>query len=772
MVEYFYPDQQLHLPELSERFGLYSDRFIVRLKFEGGMGTCYKIEDENGKHYALKVIHSDLILNELSMLRYYEELKLWLTFSACDAVAEALSLTRINGIPCVVSAWMEHGDMTSLLQSKDKSLFYRTFDRIITGLKWVNDRYHVIHRDLKPGNILLDSENRAYVADWGLAKLVSDGMSTVRNSATIKNAKASHLTQEGSFLGTIIYASPEQIMGRTDIDHRSDIYSLGCMMYEWETGRPPFVANTIEKIATAHVNTKPRKIGGFLSSTNFKAESIIMKCLEKDPADRYQTYDEMLAALRTCAQKITSNFTPHVIKERSIPVNIGHDELIFRIKSENIGVVGSQNLSSVDFDEVEPYLKEALSLKTLGEYSKCAAIYSRLFFNEMISKFPDLCYNQHIAINYANCLNLLGKPQEALEVISTISDARVKPATYYVNLSNIYISSLEFQKCYETAREGLNKYPHDKDLLGNQTIALTELGRFDEAIRSANERLKYDHDIPAICEAAHIQYKQAESLKNTEFPKAVDLYKKALRLFKSALEINPAYADALYNVALILFKMKRYTDAMNFGSKISNIEHGTSAVNAFYAARNMLWVSAFESGLKFCDNWLKTYPDSIMLQRVRAEILVDGYVIDNYTKDGLPIVERSSLDFFSKIIKDEKHRIPTDLIFLAKIHCWMNEDAHIDYGIRLLEWGERNYPYNWKFNFYLAAFAHKYGDYEEALSQALKCKSKAPWRESIYSLLAKIYSAKGDEAAALRMRSEYARIKKEKDALYESCKNL
>lgn len=66
MVEYFYPDQQLHLPELSERFGLYSDRFIVRLKFEGGMGTCYKIEDENGKHYALKVIHSDLILNELS----------------------------------------------------------------------------------------------------------------------------------------------------------------------------------------------------------------------------------------------------------------------------------------------------------------------------------------------------------------------------------------------------------------------------------------------------------------------------------------------------------------------------------------------------------------------------------------------------------------------------------------------------------------------------------------------------------------------------------
>ena len=772
MTEYFQINQLLHLPELSGKLNIVSDSFYIRQKFDGRMGTCYRIEDSLGKSYALKVIHPDLILNDTSLSRYSEELKLWLTFSACDAVAEAIAVIRINEIPCVISVWMGGGDMTALIHHNDKALFYSSFDRIISALKWVNDHYHVIHRDLKPGNILLDSENKAYVADWGLAKIVSDGLNEVRQSTTIKSGEASHLTQEGYFVGTIIYASPEQIMGRRNIDHRSDIYSLGCMMYEWETGQPPFIANTIREIATGHLNTRPQKLGGLFKSTRFRAESIIMKCLEKDPADRYQTYDELLAALHAAARKVLPNFTPYVVNERHCAVNVGQNDLGKKIAGGRFGVIGSKGINVADAADIEPYLKEAASLMALGEYSKSADIYRRFFNKDTVSRFPDVMFNQIIAVNYADCLNLLHKTDEALEVISSIKDAKTKPAEYYVNLSNIYISALDFTNSLAITREGLRLYPRDIDLMGNRTLALTQLNRLEDAIASANERLQYGHDIHAICEAATLQYKYAESLKNTDFPKAINLYKKALRLFRSALEINPRYQNALYNVALILFKMKRYTDAMNFGAEISKIEQGTSEVNAFYAARNMLWVSAFESGLKFCDNWLKTYPDSIMLQRVRAEILVDGYVIGNVTKDGQHVIEPSSLDFFTKNIKDEKNRIPSDLIFLAKLHCWMDEDNQIDYGFRLLEWGEKNYPDNWKFNFYLAAFSHKYGDEDAALSNALKCKHKAPWRESIYNLLAQIYSAKGDSISASKMKAEYTRIVNEKERLYESCKNI
>lgn len=160
------------------------------------------------------------------------------------------------------------------------------------------------------------------------------------------------------------------------------------------------------------------------------------------------------------------------------------------------------------------------------------------------------------------------------------------------------------------------------------------------------------------------------------------------------------------------------------------------------------------------------------MKRVRAEILVDGYVIDNYTKDGNPIVERSSFEFFTEIIKDAKNMIPSDIIFLAKIHCWMGEIDEIEYGIKLLEWGKSHYPSNWHFNFYLSAYALKYNDKKKALQEALECQRKAPWREKVYSLLASAYTANGQESLAQRYRNEYNRINERKKELYNSCKSL
>lgn len=270
------------------------------------------------------------------------------------------------------------------------------------------------------------------------------------------------------------------------------------------------------------------------------------------------------------------------------------------------------------------------------------------------------------------------------------------------------------------------------------------MGLFEEAIKSAKLRLGINRDIHAICETASLSYNYGESVKNTNFPFAIKLYKQALSLYREALRINPRYNIALYNAALVLFKMKRYLDSLSLLKEIIEIEKGTSELCASKIANNLLWTSNFESGLKFCDAWLKIYQDDINLKRVRAEILVDGFVIDNINEDGQHIVEQSSLDFFTNIIKDKENLKPSDIIFLAKIHCWMDEEAHIDYGIKLLYWGKNHYPDYWKFNFYLAAFALKYGHHQEALEEAIECKKKAPWRESVYNILAKAYSTNGD----------------------------
>lgn len=771
MVEYFEPNQVLILPELADRLQLKADKFYVRQKFDGGMGTCYRIEDEQNRSYALKIIHQNRLIDDKSMYRYHEEIKLWLTFSACEGVAEALCVTKINEIPCVVSTWMDGGDMSTLIKNISKDSFYYCMDRIITTLKWVNDNYHVIHRDLKPGNILIDKKGNAYVSDWGLAKVISNETCQKAKSKYLAGINP-YLTQCGAFVGTALYASPEQLLGLPNIDFRSDIYSIGCIMYQWETGHPPFMGKTLQEIASGHLYTKPSKLGGIFKTTNFKAEKIIMKCLEKKAVDRYQSYDLLLADLHKLAQKQVQNFKPYRVKERCAKVFVGQGQLQAKLNNKKLGITGKKGCGIVEQKDIMPYLKEALSLSSLGEHQKAIDIYRRFFVKELFEKFPDMEIHQIIAINYANELNSIRKANEALQIITSISTAKDKSAAYYVNLSNIYISLLEFEKCVDVCQKGLKLFPNDTDLLGNQTVGLTQSGKLEEAVQSAEKRLNLGRDIHAVCEAADVMYKYAESNKNTDFPNAIDFYKLSLALYREALDKNPHYQIAMYNVALLLFKMRRYTDAMTYGADISKIEKGTTETNAFYAARNMLWTGNFESGLKFCDNWLKAYPNSIWLKRVRAEILVEGYVIDNYTKDGNPIVERSSFEFFTEIIKDAKNMIPSDIIFLAKIHCWMGETDEIEYGIKLLEWGKSHYQSNWHFNFYLSAYALKYNDKKKALQEALECQRKAPWREKAYSLLASAYAANGQESLAQKYRNEYNRINEKKKELYNSCKTL
>ena len=476
--------------------------------------------------------------------------------------------------------------------------------------------------------------------------------------------------------------------------------------------------------------------------------------------------------LHEVARKKVDGFVPYVVRERHQAINIGQGEFERKVENDEIGIGGTRGYRVVNQEDIIPFIKEAASLSAIGEHEKAISIYKKLFIRELFEKYPDLDYHQQIAINLANEYCCIQSMQNALSTILSIQKAHNKPSEYYINLSKIYINLSDNEKCTLVCEDGLRLYPNDPDLIGNYTIGLSGLNRLSEAVTFVKKRLQISREIHAVCEAGLVMYRYAESLKNKDFPEAIKSYKSSLDLYREALEINPIYNIAMYNVALLLFKMKRYEEAINYGVEISKMEHGTSETNAFYIARNMLWRSDFEEGLKFCDNWLKSYPESIMLKRIRAEIQVDGYVIDHYTKEGQPIVERSSWEFFTEIVKDKEHRLPTDVIFLAKIHCWMGEETEINYGLQLLEWGKSQYPDNWKFNFYLSAYALKYKNPRKSLQEAIECQHKAPWRESVYKILANAYSANGNAVMANKMREEYERLKSEKKTIYATCKNL
>ncbi len=762
-------NQKLVLPDLSDKLGLTATDFVVRDIFQGGMGTCAKIQNSDRQFFALKIIHTSLLENELALQRYIDEMKTWLTLSACNGVVEAFCLTNVNQIPCIAAKWMDRGNLRPYISQPNPELFYRCIDRLASTLDWAFTNYSIIHRDLKPENILLDNTGDAFIADWGLSRPISkQSEETNFEGALNKLSNRIDITEAGSFLGTILYSSPEQILGMKNIDHRSDIYSLGCMMYEWETGKPPFIANSPQEIALQHLRSKPKQIGGFFKTTNFKVEKIIEKCLEKNPDRRFQTYSELLKALNQVATK-NSTHKKFVVAERYQVPLIGEDEFKEKLKGKRLNAVYSNEgkHAIIEQSEVDPYLKEGESLIAIGEYEKAKNIFEGFYVHDFFKKIPDSSFVQYVCVNFALSLRYTGEIEKGIFVLRTLDEANVKPVHYYLNLSLLYLLKKDYKVAETICKEGLKKHPTDNELLGNLTISLSNQNKLNEAVESATKRISISRNVNSLEELASVLNKIGDSKKNNDFPNAIKSYKTALTYLLEAKQLNPHFETARLSIANILYKLKKYAESSNEAVNICNSTkvRAIAEIGTYYVARNLLWTSAFVECKDFCNKWLKSYPDSIFLKRILSETLVDGYVIGNY-QNGVRVVEKSSLEFFTAIIKDKNNRLPSDFNFLARIHSWMGDSDNLNLAISILNQGLEIYPDYWKFNFTISAIYLQNDYLDEALQEANEAKVKAPWRESVYFLLSSIYKAKGDIINANKYEQEGVKLQTDKQKIY------
>jgi serine/threonine protein kinase len=140
----------------------------------------------------------------------------------------------------------------------------------------------VIHRDIKPENVLFSAGN-AMLADFGLARAISEGQRSI--------------TVAGMSLGTPPYMSPEQAQGLEQIDHRSDLYALGCVLFEMVAGRPPFTGPSVGRVIQQHVQSPPPSLRSLRPETPAALDAAVQRALAKNPADRFQSAEEAMAAL-------------------------------------------------------------------------------------------------------------------------------------------------------------------------------------------------------------------------------------------------------------------------------------------------------------------------------------------------------------------------------------------------------------------------------------------------------------------------------------------
>jgi len=249
---------------------------------EGGMGVVYKAQDTKlGRIVALKFLPKHLLCDEEAKTRFVHEAK---AASALDHtnIATIHEIDEVEGECFISMAYIEGKSIKELIKEKKLSIedILRIAIQIGEGLHAAHKK-DITHRDIKSDNIMLTDEGVAKIMDFGLAKLKG----------------ATKLTTTGSTLGTLAYMSPEQAQG-IEVDQRSDIFSLGVVLYEMITGQLPFKGEHEAAIIYSIINETPEPLARYKANVPDGLQRAIDKALAKDKAERYQHADELLADLR------------------------------------------------------------------------------------------------------------------------------------------------------------------------------------------------------------------------------------------------------------------------------------------------------------------------------------------------------------------------------------------------------------------------------------------------------------------------------------------
>src|SRR5262245_38076897 len=264
----------------------------------GGMGVVYGADDTRlGRQVALKFIPQDLARDRQAVERFRIEARATSALNHPN-ICTIHDIGEDDGHPFIVMEWMKGQTLHDRISAGPLKIL----QIVDIGIEVADalDAAHtqgIVHRDIKPANIFLTERGHVKVMDFGLAKLMS-GTDTEETGEQVVES----LTSPGITLGTASYMSPEQSAG-DKLDGRSDLFSLGVVLYECATGRRPFVGNTTRAVLAAILHQAPMGPGMFNPDLPLRLQQVISDCLEKDPDLRYQNAAGLQIGRASCRER-------------------------------------------------------------------------------------------------------------------------------------------------------------------------------------------------------------------------------------------------------------------------------------------------------------------------------------------------------------------------------------------------------------------------------------------------------------------------------------
>ena len=509
------PIHQLDLPKPGSIIAGHYE--IIERLGEGGMGSVFKAKDLTlNREVAIKFLLPHRLEKSVNILRFQREAQATARLNHPGIVRMHRVETSEDGQPFLVMDFISGKTLAQRIASKGQLPLDEVLDLFIAVCDALAHAHGmgVLHRDLKPSNIIICSSGpekvNVKVLDFGLAKIIA-------------SASTQDLTQTGQTFGTPSYMSPEMALGNAVVDHRSDIYSLGCTLYEALTASPPYVAGSAYATALKHETEEALTLSEAAFGRDFpqQLELLVTKMIAKRPEQRYQSMDEVKEALLSVKRNLNSQqqaprvtFEDRPVKSRMLVVGIilggvvaiitsGMLLWIWLMPQKTAKVETPQSIRQEFLDE---NLKSANDLISMGD--KCMA---------RGSIYPSM-------MAYGAALTALGVGLDRANI--TIADVMCKKALALSLLGRLAESESLYRKALsmiESAAPNTEQHYHTMLGLGTVLVKEKKFGEAKQMMGTACELFKakfgtdslqagYSLSILATCFTENHEYEKAESI--------------------------------------------------------------------------------------------------------------------------------------------------------------------------------------------------------------------------------------------------------------------